>query len=195
MKCLVLFDFDGTLTERDSFIAFIRATNSPRKFFSGLILLSPVLVLYKIGILPNWKAKQMVVRYFYGDMKAEIFSLLGKNFSEKNIPQLVRENAMRKLKEHVKAGHIVSIVTASLEPYMETWCRNLQIELIATQLEIVGGKITGNYSGTNCYGKEKAVRIKAKYSLDSFDKIIAYGDSRGDKEMLELADEKHYRVF
>lgn len=195
MKCLVLFDFDGTLTEKDSFIAFIRATNFVLKFYAGFILLSPALVLYKLGLIANWKAKKIVIGFFYGGMKAEKFFQLCKKFSEKNIPELVRENAMQKLREHIEAGHEVVIITASLEPYMQTWCENTGVELIATQLEIVDGKITGNYNGTNCYGKEKARRIREKYSLGSFERIIAYGDSRGDREMLELADEKRYRVF
>ncbi|HLG33348.1 MAG TPA: HAD-IB family hydrolase [Bacteroidia bacterium] len=195
MNCLVLFDFDGTLTARDSFIAFIRATNSPLKFYSGFILLSPVLILYKFGIIPNWKAKQAVIRYFYGGMKADKFFALSKDFSEKHILKLVKESAMLKLREHINGGHQVVIVTASLEPYMEAWCKTIGVELIATRLEVAEGKITGDYSGGNCYGIEKANRIRGKYSLSSFEKIIAYGDSRGDEEMLELADEKHYRVF
>ena len=195
MKCLVLFDFDGTLTAKDSFISFLRATNSTLKFFSGFILLSPVLVLYKLGLMPNWKAKKKVIRFFYRGMKTGEFFSLCKIFSEKNIPALVKDNAMKKLSEHLAAQHQVVIVTASLEPYVEGWCKKTGIDLIATRLEMREGKITGNYSGKNCYGKEKANRIREKYSLESFDKIIAYGDSEGDKEMMELAHEKYFRTL
>jgi phosphatidylglycerophosphatase C len=195
MKCLVLFDFDGTLTDKDSFIAFLRATNSAIKFFTGFVLLSPVLILYKLGVIPNWKAKQIVIRFFYSGMEAEKFFHLGKMFSEKNISMLVKENAIAKLREHIAAGNTVVVVTASLEPYMTEWCRREGVTLIATRLEVAGNKITGNYNGSNCYGAEKVKRIRESFSLDDFEKIIAYGDSNGDKEMLELADEKHYRVF
>lgn len=195
MKTLVLFDFDGTLTAEDSFMAFIRGTNPALKFISGFLILSPVLILYKLGILPNWKAKQIVIRFFYRGMEAEKFFTLCRNFSKKKIPGLLRENAMQKLNEHMRNGHEVVVVTASLEPYMEAWCKISGLGLIATRLEIADGKITGKYNGKNCHGKEKAERIRQKYSLDTFEKIIAYGDSRGDKEMLGLADEKHYRVF
>lgn len=195
MKCLVLFDFDGTLTEKDSFIVFLRKTNSPLKFFSGFILLSPVLVLYKLGIIPNWKAKQIVIRYFYSGMDAEKFFQMSRKFSDEIIPTLVKENAIRKFREHVSAGNLVVIVTASLQPYMEAWSKSSGAQLLATRLEIREGKITGYYAGQNCYGEEKAKRIKEKYPLGEFEKIIAYGDSKGDREMLELATEKHYRAF
>ncbi|MBK5285573.1 MAG: HAD-IB family hydrolase [Bacteroidia bacterium] len=195
MKCLVLFDFDGTLTKRDSFISFLRTTNSSLKFFFGLIVLSPVLALYKLHILPNWKAKQLVVYFFYKGVSEDFFSHTCKNFSQKNIPLTLKNNALKKLNEHLLQKHQVVIVSASLEYYLSDWCKSVGADLIATRLEIIDGKITGNFSGKNCYGKEKAIRIREKYSLDSFDKIVAYGDSIGDKEMLELADEKHYRTF
>jgi HAD superfamily hydrolase (TIGR01490 family) len=195
MKCLVLFDFDGTLTAKDSFIGFLRTTNSSLKFFLGLVVLSPVLVLYKLHILPNWKAKQLVILFFYKGVSAEFFSLACKKFSEKNIPLTLKENALQKLNEHLLQKHQVVIVSASLEYYLSDWCKSIGADLIATRLEIRDGKITGNFSGKNCYGKEKAKRIREKYSLESFDKIIAYGDSEGDKEMMELAHEKFYRTF
>ena len=195
MKCLVLFDFDGTLTSKDSFISFLRAVNSPLKFIAGFIFLTPVMICYKAGLIPNWKAKQLVISYFFRGMKADIFFERCREFSEQDIRPMVKQTAMKKLNTHLNEGHKVVVVTASLEAYMEPWCNKTGVELIATRLEIKDEKITGNYDGRNCFGAEKAKRVREKYALESFEKIIAYGDSRGDREMLELADEKHYRVF
>ena len=36
---------------------------------------------------------------------------------------------------------------------------------------------------------KRAKRIKEKIDLDQYDMVYAYGDSRGDREMLALADE------
>jgi phosphatidylglycerophosphatase C len=47
----------------------------------------------------------------------------------------------------------------------------------------------------NCYGEEKVRRIKTSYNLDEFDHIYAYGDSEGDKAMLDLAHERYYKHF
>ena len=38
-------------------------------------------------------------------------------------------------------------------------------------------------------------RIKASYNLDEFNHIYAYGDSEGDKAMLDLAHEHDYKHF
>jgi phosphoserine phosphatase len=55
-----------------------------------------------------------------------------------------------------------------------------------------------NYIGSascNCYGEEKVRRIRASYNLDEFNHIYAYGDSEGDKAMLDLAHEHDYKHF
>jgi phosphoserine phosphatase len=69
------------------------------------------------------------------------------------------------------------------------------LELIASRLEVSGGKVTGKILGKNCHGDEKVVRIKEVYDLTNYNIIAAYGDTGGDKPMLELADQAHYRPF
>ena len=92
----MLFDFDGTLTSKDSFISFLHTVNSPLKFIAGLIFLSPVLIGYVAGILPNWKAKQIVMHFFFAGIKAHDFFERSRKFSEQQIPLLVKENAMKR---------------------------------------------------------------------------------------------------
>ena len=67
--------------------------------------------------------------------------------------------------------------------------------LLATELEITEGKITGKLRGKNCHGEEKVARIKAAYDLSKFENIFCYGDSEGDKPMLALATQAHYKPF
>ncbi|HEU5146872.1 MAG TPA: haloacid dehalogenase-like hydrolase, partial [Chryseosolibacter sp.] len=55
--------------------------------------------------------------------------------------------------------------------------------------------LTGKILGRNCYGDEKVCRIKEEFDLPSFERIIAYGDSSGDREMLQLANESHYKPW
>ncbi len=61
--------------------------------------------------------------------------------------------------------------------------------------KIKNGIVTGKFSTKNCYGIEKANRVQEVYNFDDYDHIYAYGDSRGDKELLELADESFYKPF
>jgi HAD superfamily phosphoserine phosphatase-like hydrolase len=102
---------------------------------------------------------------------------------------------MEKIRWHQAQGDKVVIVTASMEAWLKKWCEHHGVDLVATQLEVQAGKITGRFATKNCYGMEKVNRIKERYNLPEFGLVYAYGDSRGDKEMLELAAVRHYRVF
>lgn len=65
--------------------------------------------------------------------------------------------------------------------------------MICSELETRNGAYTGNYIGKDCSGEEKIKRIEEKYNLKKYTSIYAYGDTKEDKEMLELADHKYYR--
>lgn len=52
------FDFDGTLTTRDTLLAFIRYARGDRRFVLGMLRYAPLLVLMKLGLYANWKVKQ-----------------------------------------------------------------------------------------------------------------------------------------
>ena len=58
---LALFDFDGTITTRDTLFEFIMYSKGKARFFSGFMLLAPVLTLFKAGVISNSKAKQIVM--------------------------------------------------------------------------------------------------------------------------------------
>ena len=87
------------------------------------------------------------------------------------------------------------VVTASCSNWIRAWTNSMNLELIATELEVVDGKITGRIKGKNCYGPEKEKRIKLYVELNEFDSVIAYGDSAGDQQMLDMADIKYYRAI
>ena len=67
---LALFDFDGTVTERDSFIEFIKYYKGPVSLYSGLVVLSPLLLLLKARVIKNWKVKELVFIFFFRKKKS-----------------------------------------------------------------------------------------------------------------------------
>ncbi len=192
---LALFDFDGTITTDDSLIKFIRFVVGDAKFVIGMAVLSPMLTAYKLKLIPNYKAKQYMISYFFKGMDENKFMQVAKEYSLKHIKTILRSEAMEKIAWHKEQGHKIVIVSASIECWLKPWCNENHLDLIATKLEIKDNIITGKFLTKNCYGIEKANRVQEKYNLDDYDHIYAYGDSRGDKELLELADESFYRPF
>jgi len=195
MNTLALLDFDGTITTNDSFIKFIRFVVGDAKFVCGMALLAPVLIAYKLKLIPNYKAKQMTFSYFFKGMSKENFLQIANEYSLEHIDAILRPQAIQKIQHHKDQGHKVVIVSASIEFWLKPWCSKHDLDLIATKLEIKDGVVTGKFLTKNCYGIEKMFRIKEVYNLEDYDYIYSYGDSRGDVEMLEIADMAYYKPF
>ena len=190
---IVFFDFDGTITFKDSFIDFIIYSAGCRKFISGIMLLIPALMMYKLKILPNWRAKEKVIEQFFSGWSYSQFDKAASDYSNNRLDKIVRESAIKKIDEHRSAGDTVVVVSASIEEWVKPWCQRHGIRFICTRLEIVNGGITGKLSGKNCYGEEKVRRIKDEYDLSKYENIYAYGDSAGDLDMLSIANIAYYK--
>jgi phosphatidylglycerophosphatase C len=192
---LALFDFDGTITTDDSLIRFIRFVVGDVKMLWGVLLLSPMLIAYKLKLIPNYKAKQMTLSYFFKGIAEHQFQKVTEEYSLKHIDTMLRPKAMERIAWHKEQEHTVVVVSASIECWLKPWCDRNGLDLIATKIEIKNGLVTGKLLTKNCYGIEKANKVKEVYILDDYDYIYAYGDSRGDRELLELASESFYKPF
>lgn len=194
-KTLALFDFDGTITTDDSLLKFIRFVVGDIRFVIGLVVLSPILVAFKLKLIPNYKAKQKMLSWFFKGCSEQRFNQVANEYSLKHIDKILRPKAMEKLEWHRSQGHDIVIVSASLESWLKPWCDKHDLKLIATQLEIKDGWVTGQLKSQNCHGAEKVNRIKQIYNLANYESIYAYGDSSGDKDMLALTKQAFYKPF
>ena len=192
---LAIFDFDGTIISKDSMIEFLFFTHGRVKAIFNLILLSPVLFLYLIRVIPNWKAKEFVLTRFYKGMSIDDFNRLSSKFSKEIIPKMIRPLAMEKIEWHKSQGHKVVIVSASIENYLIHWCCKQKIDLLATRLEIRDNRMTGRLSTKNCHGAEKVKRIQLEHDISNMQYIYAYGDSRSDRKLATIAHDFHYKPF
>lgn len=191
---LALFDFDGTLTTRDSMLEFIAFHYGKRRLRLALAKLAPRLVSMKVRIVPPQAVKERLLKHFFnGKSQAELFEL-GRAYSEQFLDQIIREEAINKMRWH-QERHEVYVVSASCEEWLQAWCEKEQVKLIASKMAYDENGFTGKLNGKNCNGPEKLVRIKQEIDLKQFKTIYAYGDTSGDKEMLGLANNPFYRKF
>ncbi|MBV6644181.1 MAG: HAD-IB family hydrolase [Cyclobacteriaceae bacterium] len=194
-KAIAFFDFDGTITIKDSLFDFLVYSFGTYKVVLSLIVLSPMLGLYLLKLVSNEYAKKKLLSYHLKGRKVSSVSRLGEKYSKDRIDTIVKKSALNRLNEHKIEGHKVVVVSASLELWLKPWCDELNLELIGTKLEIRNERITGQFDGPNCYGAEKKRRILEKYDLDNYPDIYAYGDSKGDREMSSLANHSFYKYF
>jgi len=195
LKQIAFFDFDGTITTRDSLLEFIKFSKGVNQFYTGFLINSPFLVAYKAGIITNQLAKEKVFRFFFGKMPVEKFQAFCDEFSDTCIPSLIRRKALKEIKKLQDAGVEIIIVSASSENWLKKWCDAQQVGLIATRMEKKNGLITGKIEGLNCHGEEKLRRIHERFDLSEYSTIYCYGDTKGDKPLLGLATFAFYKPF
>lgn len=195
MKTLALFDFDGTLTRKDSLPDFIRFAVGTPRMLVGAVRMVPVLFAYGAKIVDNGSAKEKVLSHFFSGWEMNHLEAIGTNYAVSRIPRILRAGALERIEWHCGEEHVVAVVSASPGIWLKAWTDSQGIQLICTRLEEKDGRFSGRYDGVNCHGVEKVRRIRECFDLGSFERIYAYGDTQGDRPMLELADEAFYKPF
>jgi phosphatidylglycerophosphatase C len=192
---IVAFDFDGTLTIRDSFTEFLRWRAGAGGWALGLVKLAPAVATYARD-RDRGRIKAASVKEFLKGVPRAQLEEDAEAFAGQVWPGFMRYDALAVWKEWGAKGAHRVIVTASPETTVAPFARRLGAEaLLGTQMVFDGDdRVTGAFATANCRGEEKVRRLRAVYG-DDLRLAAAYGDTSGDTEMLQLADEKGFRVF
>lgn len=196
-QILACFDFDGTVTYSDSLLPFLIFSFGPISTFFHLFLEFPSFFLFLTGSMDRQEVKERVLKRFFGNYPIESVQELGKEYAHKKMPSLLKKEALAKIKNHKDKGHRLILISASIESYLIPWANLAGFDdVIASRLLVnQDGKVTGKLAGRNCRAEEKVRRLKELVGpLENYE-IYAYGDSRGDKELLEAAAHPFYRKF
>lgn len=171
------YDFDGTIYNGDSGVEFIKFM-----FFKKPFFMAKHLVKASIGFI-KYKLKKIEFK----EMKENLFSFVSKidslekytaEFAEKNKDKIKKYYFTNRKEDDV-------VVSASLDFYLIPLCKVIGINtVICTKYDIKNGKIIN----ANCKNAEKVKRLEEQFGKDV---IIenAYGDSKGDYELLCRAKE------
>ena len=184
-RTIAVFDFDGTITTKDTLLLFIRFARGTKKFLLGMLLYSPLIIMMMLKLYPNWKCKEKVFSYFFRGMPYEEFKRLGEDFGKKFCNIIIRPSMKKRLLWHLKQGHKVYVISASIEEWVKPFFRTLDnVTVLATKVK---PDLCG-FASNNCYGQEKVNRLLEMEPKRNTYTLYAYGDSQGDKEMLAFAD-------
>lgn len=190
---LALFDFDGTITTRETLPDFLRLATPARRRAWGALLFAVPLLAYRLKLLPVHLFRTWLVRYaFHGVPNADI-ERAGCRFAHEVLPALVRPDMHAAIEAHREAGDTVVVVSGGFDVYLAPWCAAQGIELVCSSLESRGGVLTGRYAGAQCVAAEKARRVQARYDVGRYRQIHAHGDTHEDLALLALAQVATYR--
>ncbi len=196
-KVIAFFDFDGTLIKGDSLLNFLWYCTTPVIFIKQSFCLMPVLFKYVCRLMDSQRAKEQVYILFFSGVNRGEFLEKSLLFSLSVIPNLTRGVAIQRLKWHQENNHECILISASIEEYLLPWAESMGFShILATRLEVDNNNnLTGKFIGKNCKGIEKVNRIKELLGDLKQYEFYAYGNDRGDKELLEIADHPFYKSF
>jgi HAD superfamily phosphoserine phosphatase-like hydrolase len=194
-KKLAFYDFDKTITLKDTLIDFVIYSLGINLFLRNMVIVLPYMFLAKFGMISRSKLKLIFLNIYFKTINYDTFLKLSFDYSNR-IDDIINCNAMNSIQSHLENGTEVIIVSASCEEWIKPWAKKNGInKVISTKLRYDKSLKKYFYENPNCNGIEKLNRIKAEYpELNNYE-IYAYGDSRGDKNMLSIATYKFYKSF
>lgn len=189
---VVAFDFDGTLTVRDSYTAFLLWSAGPAGGALGLARMLPALAVYPIH-RDRGRLKAIATTVFLKGLTREKLEARAERFAAAKWEAMMRPDALAAWAGHADTERV--IVTASPESVVAPFAARLGADrLIGTRLLFMDGRVAGCFEGANCRGPEKVARLEQVYGRD-LRLAAAYGDTSGDREMLAIADRPGMKVF
>ena len=188
-RVVAAFDFDGTLSRRDSLVPFLRRLCGDPRVLGAVLTRLPVLLAAAAGRVSRGRAKEALLRPLIGGRRLADVEPVAGAFAERLVGTGMWPPGLERLEWHRGRGDEVVIVSASPELYLAPLGRVLGVRaVLATGLEVdAAGRLTGRLRGDNVRGAEKVARLDAWLEGDPAE-VWAYGDSDGDRELLARAD-------
>lgn len=194
-QIVAYFDFDGTITRRDTFLPFLIFVVG----WFGFLRKSPqaliIAILYGLRVIKNNEAKQRTLTLYVKGYSFDQLDSKARDFAITKLNSYIKPEIFSKLEYHKEHKHSIIIISANLELYLKYWVKLHNLDgLIATEIEFINNICTGKLKTKNCYGQEKVIRL-LDYLQHNNQKYIysyAYGNSRGDYELLTYVNEAYW---
>lgn len=191
------FDFDGTLTYHDTLMPFLRYCRGDLRTLWNLCAASPRFALGLMQGLPRQALKECILTQFFGGELLSHLKNQGAAFAANVLPSHIKPEGLQRLRWHQSQGHRCVLVSATLDVFLVPWAESVGFDHILSSRLVTDGNgiVTGRLVGNNCWGPEKVRRLEELLGPRAGYTLYAYGDSRGDQEMLAFADYPFHKTM
>ncbi len=184
------FDFDGTLTYRDTMVPFMVSVCGRGGFLLSVIKALPWLAGKALHLCNTQKAKEALFGACFKGMDYDDFRSAARRFAQRARGSILRTDIVTRLKEFIADRDcVVAIVSASMQEWVEPFFEDEKgITYLTTRPEVgADNRLTGRFLSPNCKGAEKPRRIHAAFPDVDCRTVYTFGNSSGDAEMLAMA--------
>jgi HAD superfamily hydrolase (TIGR01490 family) len=183
------FDFDGTISHRDSLLPFLVSVRGPVAVGLALFRIAPQLACMAVGRGDRDATKERLVGKLLTGHPADELREAGRRHASALVHRL-RPATLERIRWHREQGHELVMISASPSVYLEPLAAELGFDaVLATRLQDDGaGRLTGRLEGGNVRGAAKVSRLEGWLGGREPAALWAYGDSSGDRELLARAD-------
>ena len=184
-----VFDFDRTLTVRDTFLPWLTTLRGRRRTLAaGLASLRSGLPGVSRGGSARDATKAEMTRRLLTGVPVSDAQAAARRLQ----PRVIWSAPMcARLRDHLRLGHAVLVATGSCrvavaEMMAERFGADAPLRVIGTELEDQAGILTGRLAGGNCIGEAKAERVQEWLNQAGQAGGWGYGNAPWDLPMLAL---------
>lgn len=190
MPDVAAFDFDGTITVGDTLLGFLGRVCGNRAVVAALLRHGPAVALAATGRSDSDAAKAAVLARLLVGRAVEDVERVVARYTDEVVARRLRPAVVERIDWHRGRGDTLLVVSASPELYVDPIAKRLGFDAtLATRLEVDdAGRLTGRLVGANVRGAEKVARLRTHLGDGARPRLWAYGNSRGDADMLAAAD-------
>ena len=178
---IAVFDLDGTVTRRDTFLPYLRGwlRRHPRRAWIGGALAA--LGRYAFGGCDRGRLKSELIRRLMGGATEAEVAAWSREFADRLDDGMLCPAALAAIDHHRRAGDRLVLLSASVDLYVPSIGARLGFdETICTGIAWRGGRLDGALTTPNRRAEEKLrciAELRSRYPGSS---IAAYGNSGSD---------------
>lgn len=192
------FDFDGTLSRRDTLVPFLALASGRARFAQACARLGLLGARRRLPARDRDRVKEELIRLLFTGRSEDELRHLGERYARDLLSDQLRPEVLQRLEQHLESGHETAFVSASLVYYLDPLAEQLGVHrVIAVEPAVTDGHLTGELARPNVRAEQKALRLREW--LDSVGaprpggtEIWAYGNSSGDHALLDMADHRYW---